>query len=154
MLGGLILLQFLPWPEAAGLEPDLCRHNGGDCGHRVAGAAPGRIRFLFARALAAIWLLSALILAVLVWWRYRSGRSLLGDPALVKEDAAAAKRSSRSSWQEVIFLLLWLIAAGWLFFRPHESIMGGADAGVYVSLGAEIAQQGGFQIVDETLASA
>ena len=27
-------------------------------------------------------------------------------------------------------LLLWLMAALWLFFRPHEFIIGGADAGV------------------------
>ena len=46
-----------------------------------------------------------------------------------------------------------MIAAAWLYFRPHESIMGGADAGVYVSLGAEIAQHGSFRLVDEALAA-
>lgn len=50
-------------------------------------------------------------------------------------------------------LAVWLAAAGWLFFRPHETITGGADAGVYVSLGAEIAQNGGFRLIDETLAA-
>ena len=103
-------------------------------------------------ALAAVWLIGVLILAVLAWWRYRGGRRRPSDPDPAGADASAVKRSSRAIWQEVIFLLLWLIAAGWLYFRPHESIMGGADAGVYVSLGAEIAQHGGFQIVDETLA--
>lgn len=50
-------------------------------------------------------------------------------------------------------LAVWLTTAAWLFFRPHETITGGTDAGVYVSLGAEIAQNGGFRLVDETLAT-
>lgn len=54
---------------------------------------------------------------------------------------------------EWAMLAIWIAAALWLFFRPHEYIYGGADAGVYVSLGAEIAQHGGFRITDETLAN-
>lgn len=57
-----------------------------------------------------------------------------------------------ATWERVM-LVVWLAAALWLFFRPHESIQGAADAGVYVSLGAEIARHGGFRIVDETLAA-
>ena len=43
---------------------------------------------------------------------------------------------------EPLFLLIWLAAALWLFFRPHEFILGGADAGVYVNLAAAIAENG------------
>ncbi len=41
-----------------------------------------------------------------------------------------------------LLLLLWLPVAAWLLGRPHQSIQGGADAGVYVSLAAHIAQNG------------
>ena len=57
-----------------------------------------------------------------------------------------------AAW-ELLLLVIWLAAAAWLFFRPHETITGGADAGVYISLGAEIAQNGGFRLVDATLAA-
>jgi hypothetical protein len=51
-----------------------------------------------------------------------------------------------------LILVFWMVVAAWLFFRPHEYILGGADAGVYISLGAEIAQNGGFIIQDDVLA--
>ncbi len=50
------------------------------------------------------------------------------------------------------FLLPWLFLAAWLFFRPHEYILGGADAGVYVSLAANIDRSGGILIDDPLLA--
>ncbi|MFQ5399201.1 MAG: hypothetical protein ACE5E7_06340 [Anaerolineae bacterium] len=53
---------------------------------------------------------------------------------------------------EPLFLAIWFIVALWLFFRPHEFIKGGADAGVYVNLGAEIAQHGRILIQDDLLA--
>ena len=31
---------------------------------------------------------------------------------------------------ELAFLAAWAVAAGWLFFRPHEYVLGAADAGV------------------------
>lgn len=49
-------------------------------------------------------------------------------------------------------LLLWLLLAGFLFLRPHEMILGGADAGVYVSIGANIAHTGSLLIDDPLLA--
>jgi hypothetical protein len=48
----------------------------------------------------------------------------------------------RANRLELLVLGGWLIAAGWLFFRPHEAVQGGADAGVYVNLAANIAQTG------------
>ncbi len=53
---------------------------------------------------------------------------------------------------ELAFLAAWAVAAGWLFFRPHEYVLGAADAGVYVSIGASIAREGSIVIEDETLA--
>ena len=34
-----------------------------------------------------------------------------------------------SAWAELAFLAVWAVAAGWLFFRPHEYVLGAADAG-------------------------
>jgi hypothetical protein len=53
--------------------------------------------------------------------------------------------------REVALLTLWGVIACWLFFRPHEFIVGGADAGVYVNLGANVARTGGILIQDPTL---
>jgi hypothetical protein len=57
------------------------------------------------------------------------------------------------AWWQYVALGLWLLAVLWLFFRPHEYILGGADAGVYVSIGAHIAREGGLIIQDPVLAS-
>lgn len=51
------------------------------------------------------------------------------------------------NWVEYAVLAVWLITATWLFLRPHEFVFGAADAGVYVNLGAAIAQEG--QIVQQ-----
>ena len=67
-------------------------------------------------------------------------------------DAQPEPRERWATWERVM-LVVWLAAALWLFFRPHEYILGAADAGVYVSLGAEIAQHGDFRIIDEALAA-
>ena len=54
---------------------------------------------------------------------------------------------------EIAALVLWAFVAVWLYFRPHEFVLGGADAGVYVNLGANIARTGGILIHDPTLAA-
>jgi len=56
------------------------------------------------------------------------------------------------SWSEYVFLVIWLIAASWLFFRPHQFIIGGADAGVYTNLAAGISESGSILSEDQTLA--
>ncbi len=107
---------------------------------------------LFSRiALMASWLGMALILTLLGRRRRRRFREAAEEmePIVAETRPSAGKRAA---WMEAAILVLWLVAASWLFFRPHEYIVGGADAGVYVSLGAEIAQRGGFQIVDAELA--
>jgi hypothetical protein len=55
----------------------------------------------------------------------------------------------RGDWVAVILLLF---LSGWLFMRPHEFVTGGADAGVYVSLGANIANTGSLLIREPLLA--
>ncbi|MCB8984069.1 MAG: hypothetical protein H6659_09600 [Ardenticatenaceae bacterium] len=93
--------------------------------------------------LAVIWLV---LLLLLLFFRFRR-------PAAAPVEPGAAPSSSRlilSPRWEPFFLLLWFVAALWLFFRPHEFIIGGADAGVYVNLAAEIAQNGRVLIDDST----
>jgi hypothetical protein len=91
--------------------------------------------------LGALWGGLLIVLVTLNWYRYRRFRSNLAP--------ASPWRFKR--W-ELAALALWLPVACWLFFRPHEFIVGGADAGVYVNLGASIAQTGGILIHDSLLA--
>ncbi len=58
-----------------------------------------------------------------------------------------------SWWGEHLFIGLLLVVMGLLYFRPHEFIFGGADAGVYVNLGANIARTGQWLIHDPDLAA-
>ena len=63
---------------------------------------------------------------------------------------AAHRREQR--W-ELAALGLWLLLVIGIYFRPHEFIIGGADAGVYASLGANIVRTGSIRFVDPALAS-
>ena len=53
---------------------------------------------------------------------------------------------------EYLLVALGLLGASLIYFRPHEIMWGGADAGVYIDLGAYLAQQGTLVIEDELLA--
>ena len=66
-----------------------------------------------------------------------------------------------ASWRAISFaeahwstwlLLLWIPVAAVLFLRPHEYVVGGGDAGVYINLAANIEQTGAILIEDATLA--
>ena len=72
--------------------------------------------------------------------------------SLRSKQALGRRKVSINRW-EVGALSVWIVLAAWLFFRPHEFILGGADAGVYVNLGANIARTGGILIHDSTLAA-
>ncbi|HEX6383408.1 MAG TPA: hypothetical protein VF177_01950, partial [Anaerolineae bacterium] len=61
--------------------------------------------------------------------------------------------SSLPNWIEPVALGVWLVIASWLFFRPHQFVTGAADAGAYVNLSAEIAQNGRILIHDDLLAT-
>ena len=56
-----------------------------------------------------------------------------------------------STWDGFLVAALVLVAA--LFLHPHEFLFGGADAGVYVSLGESISQTGDWLVHDETIAA-
>jgi hypothetical protein len=54
-------------------------------------------------------------------------------------------------WHGAALLAVLMLATG-LFFRPHEFILGGADAGVYVNTGMNLARTGSLIIHDDLLA--
>lgn len=56
--------------------------------------------------------------------------------------------SSKVDW---LIMVAVLIGAGVLFLQPHECVLGGADAGVYVNLGVNIAKTGGLLIHEPLL---
>lgn len=66
--------------------------------------------------------------------------------------SASALPGLRGDCWQVLLLAAWLLVAGGLYCRPHQTITGGADAGVYVNLGASIVHTGGILISDATLA--
>ena len=101
--------------------------------------------------LALVWLVGILALGGMSLRRLQRGR----DPTRGQVERAVGPEvapSLRATWWELAILILWLVAAGWLFFRPHESIVGAADAGVYISQGANIARTGSILYEDRTLA--
>jgi hypothetical protein len=85
-----------------------------------------------------LWLISALYCAGLGLWLWRRRVGLR-----VKLSVARS---------ELLSFLALLLVAGALFFRPHEFILGGADAGVYVNLGANIARTGAWRIQEPLIA--
>jgi hypothetical protein len=95
--------------------------------------------------LAGLWGALTVVLAGLGWLRRRK-------PPLRPMRAGADPQARSSKW-EAALLALWTAAAVWLFFRPHEYLLGGADAGVYVNVGASIATSGSIAIHDEALTS-
>ncbi len=101
--------------------------------------------------LVVIWLAGFLILIGLLVIRIVRN----GLPLIDEQSGGHPDRRQRSFPERIfaVVMVLWLGVISWLYFRPHEYILGGADAGVYVSLGAEIAQNGGFLLQDETLAA-
>ncbi len=102
-------------------------------------------------ALVICWLVTVVGLIALEWVRRRSGR-FPSDAVAVSDSAAPPLFPALPSWLEVVFLAAWFVAALWLFFRPHEMVVGAADAGVYVNLGASIDREGSILIQDDTLA--
>lgn len=93
--------------------------------------------------LGTVWLTAVLLCG---WFIQRRRR-----PLFAGIQAKAGKLPAAAKW-EAVFLALWLVAASWLFFRPHQYITGAGDAGVYVNLGANIARTGRLLIYDEGLA--
>lgn len=99
-------------------------------------------------ALAVLWLL--LLLLCLLIPLERSVLRKHVDPISQSSHATQAQPASQTQIQYLL-LVLWLPLAVWLFFRPHEYILGAADAGVYVNLGASIAKTGQILIENDFL---
>ncbi len=59
----------------------------------------------------------------------------------------------RTPHLEAAFLLALIGLMSALYFRPHEFIFGGADAGVYINLGATISRSGGLILDNPDLAA-
>ncbi len=105
--------------------------------------------------LTAVWALLVVGLLAVDVWRSRAGRAAptgRAHASLPGRPAAPRLFPALPAWLEGAFLVAWLAAAGWLFFRPHEYVLGAADAGVYVSLGASIVREGSIVVQDDTLA--
>jgi len=98
--------------------------------------------------LAAVWFIAVLVLATV---NFRLRRK--NQPATTSESKEQlVERFNLPGWIQYVLLAIWLVAAGWLFFRPHEYVLGAADAGVYVNLAANIDKTGKILIDDPTLA--
>lgn len=74
-----------------------------------------------------------LLSAVLLLWQ----RPLVRAPAF-----SPLQRSE-------LFLLLPLLFAGFVYFQPHQYILGGTDAGTYVNVAATLARTGDYVFEDE-----
>jgi len=73
----------------------------------------------------------------------------LGAAALgVRRLRASGSTGKPVDWVPVALVLLCLP----LYFRPHEFILGGADAGVYVNMGVNLARTGALLIYDPAVA--
>jgi hypothetical protein len=99
--------------------------------------------------LAGIWLATVAILLITLLWR-RANQSPIKTVELQHGNRSLIKGLPR--WIEYALLVIWVIVASWLFFRPHEYVLGAADAGVYVNLAANISRTGSIVTIDPTLA--
>ncbi len=91
-----------------------------------------------------------LVLLLFLGWRLR-GRAAPQQAAEARPDAPGfAILPWLPPRAETILLAGSLAAALWLFFRPHQFVIGAADAGVYVNLAASIADTGSI-LVEERL---
>ncbi|MFN2208081.1 MAG: hypothetical protein ACK2UR_14640 [Candidatus Promineifilaceae bacterium] len=148
-LGGMVVLQFLPlraWLSVEGIFASL-----------TIGTVLGGWLALVLAEMGAFSLSSLLVvwLAVLLLLGGIAAARLESTAASYEVQTISGKRQENEWTTEdgffLLLLIVWLIAAFWLYFRPHEYILGGADAGVYVSIGAEIAQNGGITQQDKVL---
>ncbi len=116
----------------------------------------GFVAFLLGAALA-LWL--GLMLAWVGQFSLGTLTGLLGVIALASW-IIVWRRDGMASWAHVLARPTWVEATlvgllallSLIYFRPHEFIMGGADAGVYVNMGAQIARSGHLLIEDPFIA--
>ena len=101
----------------------------------------------------ASWLLlvGALVLAAAGFFR-QSRRKEQGGSTALSSLAVPFTQWTLPGRVEYLLVALWLAGATLIYFRPHEIMWGGADAGVYINLGAYLEQQGTLVVKDELLA--
>ena len=97
-------------------------------------------------SLSIMWLFFMMLLMAIAWRKQSPWQ-----PNIVFSPSATHAFFIEQRWEKFA-LLLWFVAAVWLFFRPHQFIHGGADAGVYVNLAAQIDRIGSIVYEDETFA--
>lgn len=68
---------------------------------------------------------------------------IAGGVFLWRRPEVTMPRLSACSWQDYV-LILMLLTCSVVYFRPHEYMLGGTDAGTYVNIGAAIARTGKF----------
>ncbi|MBN1261652.1 MAG: glycosyltransferase family 39 protein [Anaerolineae bacterium] len=100
--------------------------------------------------------LTALVLTLfpaagLVWWlSRRASRSQPDKRGFFKRDLPLLKQIA-PDWT-VWALGVLLAGCVVVYFRPHEYVLGGSDAGTYVNLSATLAQTGDYVVHDDWLA--
>ncbi len=116
----------------------------------------GFIVFMLAAGLA---LCFGLILAWIGWFSLGSLSFILGILALASWITAWRRGTLRSLRRRLMrparaeaALIGFLALLSAIYFRPHEFIMGAADAGVYVNMGSHIAQSGQLLVDDPLIA--
>ena len=150
-LGSAIVLQFLPLRAWLSLEGSFSSITLGVVLGGWLALVLAELGYFSLPSVIVLWLLIFITFLIFAYSRGReTAQRYYSLETAVRENLQQEKTIFEKLFP--IILLGWLIVGVWLFFRPHEYILGGADAGVYINLGAEIAQNGGFALQDQTLA--
>ena len=100
-----------------------------------------------------LWWIITLLLAILLAAVGRKRSWLvLKDPEAIPAQTLPWNQRSIPRQLEYFGLGFWLLVASFLYLRPHETILGFNDAGVYLHLGASIAENGQISWQDPFLA--
>ncbi|MFN2188610.1 MAG: glycosyltransferase family 39 protein, partial [Candidatus Promineifilaceae bacterium] len=101
---------------------------------------------------AVFWLVLNAALALILARTREVHEDSQSQPVVEDNTAAISYLSFLPKWAEYAFLIGWIAVASWLFFRPHQFIIGGADAGAYANLSASINEYGSILMEDQSLA--
>ncbi len=129
----------------------MSAESGADSGSNVDWLEAAALTLL---AVVSIAGLTAVVLAQLGWfsaalWAVSTTGLTLGVLVVVwRTSGRGTVRIQRISVQESVAMAAIFILSVTLFARPFEFILGGADAGVYVSLAANIAKSGAILVQD------
>lgn len=149
-LGSAIVMQFIPAKVWLSLEGIFASITIGVVVGGWLALVMAELGFFSTIRMVVLWLLVFIVFLIFAYTR----RRIIAERYLLETNGQGNLQQEQTPGEKYfpLLLVLWLLVALWLFLRPHEYILGGADAGVYVNLGAEIAQNGGFDLRDQTLA--